>query len=226
MIIIFNLSFCFSQETKKVIVKKCIDHSEILYDTITLNKNKIYLYKSTEAIYNTESDLSVQLDSVYIKQDNDCYYIQLDDNNNLILKDTLSEKSDADYTDYELKGYYKELGLYVFMIKHLETSEYIIVNKSNGQIYKTWGIPKFSNDKIHFFSFADALGYDVMPNGLQYCELNKNKFTVIWEYNIEKFIPQEIKVLSKNRLLIKGLIPSYLSKSSKEEYIYIKMDYK
>ncbi len=137
----------------------------------------------------------------------------------------LDKKSDNEVDDvsYSFVGKIEPLKLYVVNASYYETSECILINIQTGVEMKAWGEPTISPDFKHLFSYGDALGYDVMPNGIQMWKFEDGKLNIDWELKPEEWKPQSIEWLDENTLLFMKVIPKEFSQGSKDVIEYVKL---
>jgi len=137
----------------------------------------------------------------------------------------LDKKSDTEIDDvsYSFIGKIDSLSLYVIKASFYETSEFILMDKETGEEIRTWGKPIISPDFKHLFSYGDALGYDVMPNGIQMWKFEDGKLKIDWEIKPDEWKPQSIDWLDENTLLFIKVYPKEFTQKSKDIYEYVKL---
>jgi hypothetical protein len=133
-------------------------------------------------------------------------------------------KHEAENKTYSFKGVLNNR-FYVVLGKYYDTGEYLLVDKFNGDITSLWGKPNIAPDGMHLASFSSALGYDMMPNGIQMFRISNNKLVPDWEYKIEDWEPEAIRWTDNNSLLVSKYISADLSKTNREVKEYIKLSF-
>jgi hypothetical protein len=224
---IFISSFsCSSQEKKEIKNNINKETNSIISDTIKLNNKRLKVSKISKLEYSNEIDYSEKTELINISRIDSAYTLQIKNGDKIVLKDSIGKYDDSDFIKYEFLGYFKRLGLYVFLKKELETSSHFIIDESNGNVFKIWGEPIFFKNSNFFITIADSLGYDVMPNGIQFCMFDNHNIKILYEYNVDNYIPKEIKINKDNSIYVKGLIPSYLSKNNLDSNLFLKIEVK
>jgi hypothetical protein len=224
-IFIFSFS-CSSQEKEKIKNNTNKETNSIISDTIKLNNKRLKVSKISKLEYSNEIDYSEKTEPINIPHIESAYSLQIRNGDKIVLKDSIGKYEDSDFIKYEILGYFKRLGLYVFLKKELETSSHLIIDERNGYVFKIWGEPIFFKNSNFFITIADSLGYDVMPNGIQFCMFDDHKIKILYEYNVDNYIPEEIKINKDNSIYVKGLIPSYLSKDNLDSNLFLKIEVK
>jgi hypothetical protein len=231
----YKLSLCFifisffscsSQEKKEIKNNINKETNSIISDTIKLNNKRLKVSKISKLEYSNEIDYSEKTELINISRIDSAYTLQIKNGDKIVLKDSIGKYDDSDFIKYEFLGYFKRLGLYVFLKKELETSSHFIIDESNGNVFKIWGEPIFFKNSNFFITIADSLGYDVMPNGIQFCMFDNHNIKILYEYNVDNYIPKEIKINKDNSIYVKGLIPSYLSKNNLDSNLFLKIEVK
>lgn len=148
--------------------------------------------------------------------------LPLENGNSKVLLDKKSG-NEVDDVSYSIVGKIEPLKLYVVNASYYETSECILIDMHTGEETKAWGEPTISPDFKHFFSYGDALGYDVMPNGIQMWKFENGKLNIDWELKPEEWKPQSIEWLDENTLLFIKVVPKEFSQESKDIIEYVKL---
>jgi hypothetical protein len=141
----------------------------------------------------------------------------------------LLDKKDEDETNnvtYKYLGTIDLINQYVVSASYYETSEYILIEKKSGGEIKIWGEPLVSPNLKHLFSYSDALGYDVMPNGIQMWKYEGGKFVLDWELKPEDWKPRSVEWLNETTLLFVKVIPKEFSQKQNDINQYIKLQIK
>lgn len=133
-------------------------------------------------------------------------------------------KHEAENKTYSFKGVLNNR-FYVVLGKYYDTGEYLLIDKFNGDVTSLWGEPNIAPDGMHLASFSSALGYDMMPNGIQMFRISNNKLVPDWEYKIEDWEPEAIRWNDNSSLLVSKYISADLSKTNREVKEYIKLSF-
>jgi hypothetical protein len=124
------------------------------------------------------------------------------------------ETENVTYTYY---GLVKPINSYLILVNYYETGSYLLVNAKNGKEFKIWNKPLISPDKKRIITFADFLGYDEMPNGIQLLSVDNNyNIKQDWEYRTEEWKPIKLSWINDSSLLINYEL-SKLSNDSNEK---------
>jgi hypothetical protein len=149
---------------------------------------------------------------------------QIEKGEKLVLKDSLSYSDDVNQVTYKYVGFLKDIEYYIIIAQYYETGEYLLVDYKTGIKNKIWGLPKLSPDKKRIVAASNAIGYDIMPNGIQMWGIQKNgKLKLEWEYKQNQWAPDNVEWASNNTIYVNKKIPDFLSSSKKEEQYYIRL---
>jgi hypothetical protein len=108
-------------------------------------------------------------------------------------------------------------------VLYYESGEYKLVNKRDGSETKLWGLPILSPDKKMLISYSNALGYDVMPNGIQFFKMENGKLNLVWECEIEDWTPDYVNWVDNTSIIIKKKIPKEFSEKTHDLIEYFKL---
>jgi hypothetical protein len=199
-------------------------NSIVVTDSI-LNKTLFKLNEiSFEEYEKLKKNISiVQIQPLNIKKMNNKIHLSLNDGSYKEFADSIFGTDDTRNKEYVLKGLYKEVNLYLIQANYYEGGEYILVNKKNGEVYNMWSLPIISPDHQKIISFGNSLGYEIMPNGIQYFEIINGTPKIKWEYNTQKWKPEDLRWITNNVLILKQVIPDFISTTQKEQIKYFKL---
>jgi hypothetical protein len=217
--LLFILRCSSNSTTGKVIVNNI--------DTLLLNKVSVYLSSFSKLEFQKlKSSNKTNYAITSIKKNKNEISLPLKNSKNLILKDSLSKTDNSEQVTYIYKGYLQNIGFYVILAQYYETGEYILINDETGSKKKIWGEPIVSADHKSIVDFSNAVGYDVMPNGIQLWEIQQNKeLKLKWEYQIDHWGADSIEWIDEKSIGVKKIIPDYISTTKVEEINYIKMSW-
>lgn len=194
----------------------------------SINGYNLVLNSITESEY---KELSTKIKSVKINKNTDCIKqsnkltLPLDNGNSKVLHDKKST-NEIDDASYSFIGNIESLNQYVVNVSYYETSECLLIDQKTGDETKVWGEPIISPDLKHLFSYSDALGYDVMPNGIQMWKYEGGKLKLDWELKSEEWKPQSIEWLDNSTLIFTKIIPKEFSQKPQDIKEYIKLKVK
>ncbi len=141
----------------------------------------------------------------------------------IILKDTLQNTDSGDQVSYDYIGFNKKNNSYLIREKFYESGDYLLISKVSGEVTKLWSIPIFSEDGKRFITCSPFLAYNVMPNGIQAWQTESNgKCHLIWEYETPKWEPTDACWIDNSTVCMKRTIPSFKSRSNKDEVDYVR----
>jgi hypothetical protein len=197
-------------------------------DTLVLNTHTLYIDSITEQEYNRLKDSKrIYHDSTPVRKEKNELILNLEGNKKLVLKDSLSKSDNVDQVTYTYVGFLKEVGFYIIIAQYNETGEYLLINCKTGSKTKVWGLPKLSPNQKRIVSSSNAIGYDVMPNGIQMWEVSQNgELKLEWEYQHTAWAPDDIAWANDSSIYVTKRIPDFLSSTKKEETSYIKISLK
>jgi|WetSurMetagenome_2_1015567.scaffolds.fasta_scaffold308669_1 hypothetical protein len=116
-------------------------------------------------------------------------------------------KSDTSYGESLVKYKYgctfPEINLIQIHASYWEWSREFLINYKNGEKIILWGNPNISPNKKHIISSSADLVACEMPNGIQLFKIGDGKIENIFEKEITKWEPSEIKWESDTSILIK-----------------------
>jgi hypothetical protein len=213
-----NVLCCFLQRCS-------VQNGEDVSDTaLFLNEHKILISSISEDEYKKAAQGErLNIDTTLIKKNKDELVLSIAGNKKVILRDSLANSDNTEQVTYNYIGHFKEAGLYVIKVQYYETGEYILINDKTGVKTKVWGEPKLSPDKKHIVCASNAVGYDIMPNGIQMWLIQKGNLNLDWEYKQEQWGPDGIIWENENIFYFTKHIPDFISKSKKEERHYAKI---
>jgi hypothetical protein len=202
---------------------------ELKIDTLVINNHTLYIDSISEKEYNNrfEAVKIISYDSTPVKKDKSELILRLEGNKKIVLKDSLSKSDNIDQVTYTYVGFFKTIGFYVVIAQYYETGEYLLINYKTGAMTKVWGLPKLSPNQKRFVCFSDAVGYDIMPNGVQMWEIYPNgELNLEWEYSQETWAPKNIIWANDKSIYVVKSIPDFLSLTKREETSYISITLK
>lgn len=107
---------------------------------------------------------------------------------------------------YEFIGEFKDIDMYLIFGIYWENSEGILVDKNNGEIYRTWNKPSISPDNKKLASIC-SYGLEGMPIGLQIMDIGLQKeytrLNSFIEINQRIWNPLDFVWESNNSLILK-----------------------
>ena len=188
-----------------------IENRTFYFDSITLSEFESTNY---DGIKNIDT-LSVDTTKVFVKHDTI-----------LILPKNGKEVIFAnDTTEGETMVTYKYLktiklgDLVEIEATYWEWSRIFLVSLNTGKQYEFWDFPNFSPNKEYIISSSGGLESGEMPNGFQLYKIENNDLKLIFEKEIDNWIPSEIKWKSDSTILIKR---AKLDKNYDRTYDYLK----
>ncbi len=196
-------------------------------DTIAINGHTIYVDSITELQYKVYKNVNqIFYDSTAVRKVGNTLTLNVGQGEKLVLKDSLAQSDNVDQVTYTYVGFIKEIRFYIIMAQYYETGEYLLINSNTGEQTRVWGVPKLSPNKKYIVCYSDAIGYDVMPNGIQMWALSPNgKLDLAWEYNQLNWAPEDIVWVNDNSIYVTKRIPDFLSPTNKEEISYCRMSF-
>ncbi|MBC7381858.1 MAG: hypothetical protein H7296_02560 [Bacteroidia bacterium] len=194
-------------------------------DTLLLNGHTIYLDTITDLQYSKVIKFNkIVYDTSPIMKVNDKITLHLINGKNIILEDSFPNSDNDDQVTYKYVGFLKEVGLYIVIAQYFESGEYLLIDNKTGSKTKVWGIPKLSPDNIHIIAASSAIGYEIMPNGIQLWKIQTNGIPKLeWEYQQNKWSPENVEWADKNTIYVFKRTPEQLSSNNKESKSYIKL---
>ena len=157
-----------------------------------------------------------------ISKKNGVICLPLENSTNKIFEDSVISENENQIS-YEYIGYEKALNSYIILVKYYETGEYMLINNKTGKESKLWGLPIISPNQKKVCCYGDALGYDVMPNGIQMYDYSDNNLIKEWEWEIEDWKPESVEWLNNNTLLLIKVLPKefYQTKLDRKMFLMI-----
>lgn len=146
--------------------------------------------------------------------------IRIKNNKLITFKDKIDKKDETNISYYKYIGFIPKLNFHIIQVKYYETGEYIILNAENGKKYYCWGLPNISPSGKKIFCLSGSINYDIMPNGIQIFNINKNQVTKNIEYTTDKWEPVDGYWGNDRKIMLKMIIPSSMSLSKKDEIKY------
>ncbi len=218
IILLCNM-FCF-------ILHNCLAQTgQAVSDTVLFfNNHQIYINSISEDEYKKAAQTErINLDISPIKKNNGKLVLNLTGNIKVVLRDSLSNSDNTEQVTYNYLGHFKEVSLYVIIVQYYESVEYLLINDKTGVKTKIWGEPKLSSDNKHIVCSSNAIGYDIMPNGIQMWLIEKDNLKLVWEYKQEQWGVDGIIWVKENCFYFIKYIPDFISKTKKEEKHYVKI---
>lgn len=197
-------------------------NSKDVSDTVLfLNAHKIQISSISEEEYKGAAQTErLNIDTTPVKKNQSELVLSIAGNKKVVLMDSLANSDNTEQVTYNYIGHFKEVGLYVIKVQYYETGEYMLINEKTGIKTKVWGEPKLSPDKKHIVCTSNAIGYDIMPNGIQMWLIEKDNLKLEWEYRQEQWGADEIIWVNDKTFYFIKHIPDFISKTKKEERHY------
>jgi len=193
-------------------------------DTLSINKHTLYIDNITESEFKAVEKKNEYYDSTEIIKRNGVIALNLESKQKLYLRDLLANSDNTNQVTYQYVGFFQKQKFYIVLAQYYETGEYLLIDGRTGKKYKLWGMPKISPKGDLLISSSDALGYDVMFNGIQMWKIEKNgQLNLEWEYKQDQWAPESIDWVNNESFSVVKRIPDYLSLTKKEERKYIKI---
>ena len=129
----------------------------------------------------------------------------MDNGKYIILTDTLYDIN-FDYVETRMNislGLLKPYNYYLVMISYYETGEFLLINKANGNMYYLTSWPDFSPDNKILISISSALGYDLMPTGIQIWSIDNKKMRLKANFGFDSFQIVDYVWVSENTIAFK-----------------------
>jgi hypothetical protein len=200
---------------------------DVLDTVIFLNAHKIQISSISEDEYNKAAQAErLNIDTTPVKKSKGELVLSIAGNKKVVLRDSLANSDNTEQVTYNYIGHFKEVGLYVIKVQYYETGEYLLINDKTGIKTKIWGEPKLSPDIKHIVCASSAIGYDIMPNGIQMWLNQKDNLKLEWEYKQEQWGPNGIIWANENSFYFTKHIPYFISKTKKEERHYVEISLK
>ncbi len=203
------------------------DGKDVSDTVLFLNTHKIQISSISEEEYKKAAQTEpLKIVTTSIKKSKGEIVLSLANNKKVILKDSLAGSDNSEQVTYNFIGHFKEVGLYVINVQYYETEEYLLISDKTGVITKVWGEPKLSPDKKHIACASNAIGYDIMPNGIQIWLVQKDTLKLDWESKQEQWGPMDIIWVTENKFYFTKHIPNFISYTQKEERRYAEISFK
>ena len=171
-------------------------------DTLLIN-NKVYQLDSiSELTYNSKSvtPLIMSTDSTFIKISSDSIILRTNDRVVTYKNDTIHNES---MVKYHCVGIYPEIGFIHVKAAYWEWTRDFLVNFKDGHETELWSDPIVSPNKSQIISNSADLVATEMPNGIQLFKLENGELKKVFEKEIIKWEPYEIKWESDTSIFIK-----------------------
>ncbi|MCX8472289.1 MAG: hypothetical protein ORN85_01435 [Sediminibacterium sp.] len=220
-IILLSYMFCF-------FLHNCLAQTgQSDFDTVLfLNTHEIHINSIREDEYKKAAQTErFIIDNSRIKKNKDKLVLNLTENIKVVLRDSLSNSDNTEQVTYNYIGHFKEVGLYVIIVQYYESVEFLLINDKTGVKTKIWGEPKLSSDNKHIVCSSNAIGYDIMPNGIQMWLIEKDNLILEWVYKQEQWGVDGIIWVKENCFYFIKHIPDFISKTKKEEKHYAKISF-
>ena len=105
------------------------------------------------------------------------------DKGNVIFKDTLTEKIEAqDVREYKYIGQFKKIGFYVASGSFWEHYECYLISKRTGMKTTIWNNPTLSPSDNFIANLSLPYGLEGLPNGIQIWRVNQKNNAKIEKY--------------------------------------------
>lgn len=210
-VLCFFLQRCLAQNGK----------NDVSDSILFLNAHKIRIRSISEDEYKKVAHTEhLNIDTTIVKKNKGELVLSIAGNKKIVLRDSLADSDNTEQVTYNYIGKFKEVGLYIIRIQYYEMGEYMLINNKTGTKTKVWGEPKLSPDKKHIACASNAIGYDVMPNGIQMWVIQKGDLKLEWEYKQEQWGPDGLIWKNEKTLYFIKYIPDFISKTKKEEIHY------
>jgi hypothetical protein len=194
------------------------------FDTLTIDGSIYNLDSITESIYNTThyhypgANDTIPLDTAKIKISQEGIRFYTQDNESVLLKnDTIESDAMVSYL------YQKTLSACNYMhvkgIYYEWTVDYLVSLK-NGKQIAMWDAPLLSPNRQYIMCASADLESGEMPNGLQLFKIQDGQIVKVFDKNIDKWEPYEIKWETDSTIVIKR---AKLDNDYNQHYDYLRM---
>ncbi len=177
------------------------------FDSLHIERKTLYFdsISSTdfeELKYNRSIGLdTIPVDTNRIKIKHDTIFIITDSGKEVVFaNDTTYGETMVEYQYVKTLG---ELGMVELVATYWEWTRVFLVSFKTGNQAELWGNPHFSPNKKYMICYSDGLESGEMPNGFQLFNVENNEVELIFELEIENWMPDEIKWESDSTIFIK-----------------------
>lgn len=147
----------------------------------------------------------------------DCYQLQLNDGSPVKVCDIPDEVDSDMYRSYQLKGSFKDLPYWFFLVDLYEGNASVIINRNTG--HRREALPEFvvSPDKKQVLAYhrMDAYGWA----GIEMYRAGKDSLSLEWSVEMDDWGPEEIHWTEDGAIKVKGLIGTEDSDSQYVQYL-------
>jgi hypothetical protein len=168
-------------------------------DTLMSGNTIYYLDSISEREFKTVNetnykadDIEVIDDTTHVKRDSSKIIFHLSNGvDSVLVNDTTDDWSK--YIDYTYIESCKNMEYWLIGVTYYEGSEFLLVDRDDGNKVWIWGRPVFSPDNKYFVTYSYDLeaGYD--PNGFQLYEIKDKKAILKWAKILEDWGPSDIR---------------------------------
>jgi hypothetical protein len=206
--------------------KNVVNNEHFNGDTLILNKVIYYLdsigeveYKSTHKQKFNGGDKEIIDDTANVKRDTLKLKFHLSNGVDSVLVNDTTEGW-SNYIAYSYIESCKNIDYWLLGITYYEGSQYLLLDRENGEKLWIWGMPIYSPNMKYFVCNSCDLeaGYDA--NGFQLFEVKNNKAIHRWSKSIDDWGPSEIRWKNDSTIYIEQLRMDYSDSKNSEKYSY------
>ena len=206
LLLIPVLVFISCNSNKKVDNKENIKGDTLIIAKVVFNLDSISEkeFKTADKQGYKESATEVIEDTVNVRRDSLKLIFHLGNGaDSVLINDTTEGWSN--YIDYSYIESCKNIDYWLLGIGYYEGSQYLIVDRENGNNIWIWGMPVYSQDNKHFVTYSCDLeaGYD--SNGFQLFEIKNNKAIHKWSKIVNDWGPTEIRWKNDSTIYIEQM---------------------
>lgn len=107
------------------------------------------------------------------------------------------------YRDYNFLGSYSVMDYWLIHLQLYEGESYFLLSKTDGSKIHLFGEPLFSPNKQLFVCYAADIEAGYVTNGIQLFKVKNSLALPVWEKEILKWAPDEIKWVLNSKIAIK-----------------------
>lgn len=174
-------------------------------------------FRTADSVAVVSPFTSVIDDSTRVFPDSLKIVFKLNSGADSVLRNNWDENGDGGIVFHYVQSC-KDIDYWLVFISYYEGSEYLLMDKDDGNKIYVWGPPVVSPDKKHFITYSCDIEAAYDYNGIQLFEISGRKAILKWKKEINLWGPDEVRWKDDNTLYIKKYSIDYSNSPSVQKY--------
>ncbi|WP_343668593.1 hypothetical protein [Chitinophaga sp.] len=182
--------------------------SEQPIDSFRIGNKQFLVYSLTKSSFGPATELDYESaegsqltrEAAKVQRQGDSLLFTLKNGKTAVLANSKNPAIDEDYAVYYYAGYQEDLQQHLAFGSYYESSDYLLVNPSNGKQTHLWGIPYLSPDKQFVICPSFDLEAGFNNNGFELYSYENGNVKLLGETDLQHWGPGQIKWVDAHTL--------------------------